>query len=138
MSCLTLWPASSKITAVRKLLILLLTNTMAITKPNFLSINSLEFDVWKMWILWKMRVWNCEFWRKCDFEIVNFEENETLKMWILWKMIFWNCEFCEKIRFWKCVFCEKWDFEVMNFVESDIFKMWLFGQIENFCPSVNQ
>ena len=33
-------------------------------KPLFLSRNSVEFDVWEMWILWK---------------------NETLKLWILWK-----------------------------------------------------
>ena len=51
-------------------------------KSNFLSRNSLEFDVWKMWILWKMY-----------FENVNFVKNEFLKLWILTKMRFWNCEF---------------------------------------------
>ena len=35
-------------------------HTGAIT--NFLSRNSLEFDVWKMWIVWKNRLWKCEFW----------------------------------------------------------------------------
>ena len=40
----------------------------------FLSRNYQEFDVWKMWILWKMGFWNCEFCEKWDFEIVNFFE----------------------------------------------------------------
>ena len=29
-------------------------------KTNFLSRNYQKFDVWKMWILWKMRLW--EMW----------------------------------------------------------------------------
>ena len=33
-------------------------------KINFLSRNYQEFGVWKMWILWKMRFWNCEFCEK--------------------------------------------------------------------------
>ena len=52
-----------------------------------------------MWILWKMRLWNCELCEEWDFEIVNFVKNETLKMWILWKMRFSNCEFCQKWSF---------------------------------------
>ena len=52
-------------------------------KTNFLSRNSSEFDVWKMRILWKTRLWNCEFSEKWGFENVNFVKNEILKMWIL-------------------------------------------------------
>ena len=33
-------------------------------KSNFLSRNYQEFNVWKMWILWKIRLWNCEFCEK--------------------------------------------------------------------------
>ena len=47
-----------------------------------------ENVILKMWIMWKMRFWKCEFCEKWD-----------LKIWIMWKM-----------RFWKCDFCEKWDF----------------------------
>ena len=85
-------------------------------KANFLFRNYQEFDVWKMWFLWKMRFWNCEFCQKWDFEIVNFVENEILKLWILSKMRLWNCEFCEK-----------WGFVIVNFVKNDSFKMWIFG-----------
>ena len=53
-------------------------------KPHFLSKNSLEFDALEMWILWKMRIWKCEFCEKWDFEIVIFVKNKILKMWILW------------------------------------------------------
>ena len=65
-------------------------------KTKFLSRNYQEFDVWKMWILWKMKLWKCEFCEKWEFEIVNFVKNEIFKMWILWKIRLWNCEFCEK------------------------------------------
>ena len=62
-------------------------------KNNFLSRNYQEFNVWKMWILWKMRFWNCEFcktwdFKKCefcekwDFENVNLIKNEIFQMWI--------------------------------------------------------
>jgi len=51
-------------------------------KTNFLSRNYQEFEVWKMWILWKMIFWNCEFCEKWYFEIVNFVKYETLKLWI--------------------------------------------------------
>ena len=44
-------------------------------KTNFLSRNYQHFDVWKMWILWKMRFWKCEFWEKWDFQNVNFRIN---------------------------------------------------------------
>ena len=65
-----------------------------------------------MWMLWKMRFWNCEFCQKCDFEIVNFVKkcdfenvnfvkNATFKMWFLWKMRFSKCEFLDKL----CDFC---------------------------------
>ena len=52
-------------------------------KTYFLSGNYQEFDVWKMWILWKMRFW---------------------KMWILWKLGFWKCEFLDK----KWIFAPVW------------------------------
>ena len=52
-------------------------------KPNFLSRNCQEFDVWKMWILWKMRLWKCEFCRKYVW-----------KMWNWSIMRFHKCEFC--------------------------------------------
>ena len=45
-------------------------------KINFLSRNYQEFDVWKMWILWKMTFWNCEFSEKWDSDIV-IVKNET-------------------------------------------------------------
>ena len=73
-------------------------------KTNFLSRNYQEFDVWKMWILWKMRFWKCEFCEKWDFENVNFVKNVLLKLWILWKMWFSECEFCKN-----------WDFQNVNF-----------------------
>ena len=61
-------------------------------KTNILSRNYQEFDVWKMWMLWKMRFWKCNF----------FLKNETLKMWILWKMRLWKCEFWENetLKLW--------------------------------------
>ena len=39
----------------------------------------------EMWILSKMRLWNCEFCQKWDFEIVNFVKNEIFKMWIFFE-----------------------------------------------------
>ena len=53
----------------------------------------------KMWILWKVRLWKCEFCEKWDLENVNYVKNENLKLWILSKMRFWKCEFCEKWHF---------------------------------------
>ena len=67
-------------------------------------VNFVKNETLKMWILWKMRLWKCEFCEKWDFENVNFVNNEIFKMWILWKMRLWNCEFCEK-----------WDFQNVNF-----------------------
>ena len=60
-----------------------------------------------MWILWKMRLWKCEFCEKWDFENMNFVKNETLKMWILWKMRLWKLWILSKMRFSKCEFLEK-------------------------------
>ena len=37
------------------------------SKPNFLSKNCQEFEVWKMWILWKMRLLKCEFCKNWGF-----------------------------------------------------------------------
>ena len=56
-------------------------------KSNFLSRN--YQDVWKMWILWNMRFWKCEFYDKWDFENMNFVKSEILKMWTYWKLRFW-------------------------------------------------
>ena len=69
-----------------------------------------------------MRLWQCEFcekwdfeyvnfFEKWDFEKVNFVENENLKLWILWKMRFSNGDFCQKMGFWKCELGEKWKCE---------------------------
>ena len=77
-------------------------HTGAKAKANFLSRNYQEFAVWKMWILWKMRLWDCEFCEKWDIEIMNFEKNETLKMWILWNTRLQKCEFCENETLKSC------------------------------------
>ena len=61
------------------------------SKTNFLARNYQEFDAWKMWIVRKMRFWNCEFCEKWNFKNVNFVKNETLK----------KCEFCEKWNWMK-------------------------------------
>ena len=50
-----------------------------------------------MWILWKMRLWQCEFCEKWDFANV---ENV-------------NC-------------VKNWDFKSVNFVKNEIFKVWIF------------
>ena len=54
-------------------------------KPNILSINYQEFDVWKLWIVkkwgfenvifWKMWFSKCDFCQKWDFQNVNFCPN---------------------------------------------------------------
>ena len=62
-------------------------------KTNFLSGNYQEFDVWKMWSLWKMRLWKYELCEKWDFENVNCVKNEILKMWILSNLRFQKCDF---------------------------------------------
>ena len=81
-------------------------------KPTFYP----EFDVWKMWILKKMRLWNCELFEKLDFEIVNFVKNE----------IFENVNFVKNEIF-----------ENVNFVENEILKLWIFWKVRiqnvNFC-----
>ena len=85
-------------------------------KSNFLSRYFLEFDVWKMWIFGKMRLWKCEFCEKWDFESVNFVKNDILKMWILSKIWLWKSEFfLSNMRLWKCEFCQQWDFQNVNF-----------------------
>ena len=63
-------------------------------KTKFLSRNYQEFDVWKMWILWKIRLWKCGSYK-----------NEASTMWILWKMNLWKCD----------LFCQKWDFQNVSF-----------------------
>ena len=49
-----------------------------------------------MWILWKMRLWKCEFSEKCRIENVNFVRNEIFKMWIIWI----NEDFCTSVGIW--------------------------------------
>ena len=44
-------------------------------KTNFLSRNYQGFDVWKMQILWKMKLWICEFCEKWDFVSMNVNVN---------------------------------------------------------------
>ena len=67
-------------------------------KTNFLSRNSREFDVRKLWIFWGLRLRNRELCKKFVFEIVNLVKKVILKMWILWKVRFWKCDFLDKLR----------------------------------------
>ena len=47
------------------------------------NVNFVNNELLKMWILWKMRLWICEFCGKWDIENVNFVKNEIMKLWIL-------------------------------------------------------
>ena len=87
-------------------------------------------------ILWKMRLWKCEFCEKWDFENVNFV-----------KIRFWKCEFWQKWDFENLNFGKKWDFESVNFGKNEILKMWIswkvrfskcefLDKLRIFCPSV--
>ena len=80
-------------------------------KTSFLSRNYQEFDAWKMWILWKMRLWKCEFCEKWDFKNVNFVKNWDFKnvnfgkndisgMWIFGQ----NVDCCPSVQSKKCLF----------------------------------
>ena len=82
---------------------------LAGAKTTFLSGNSLEIDVWKTWILWKIR---------------------HLKMWILWKMRLWKCEFCEKWDIENVNFVKKWYSHNVNFLMN-------YGFLLQFVSSVN-
>ena len=53
------------------------------SKWDFENMNSVKNEILKMWILWKMRLWSCEFCEKWDFENVNSVKSEVFKMWIL-------------------------------------------------------
>ena len=97
----------------------------------------------KMWFLWNMRFWQCDFCEQWDFEHVSFVKNVILKMQFLWKMWFWNSIYAKnvilnmwflwyvilKMRFlWK-MWCEKCDFEIqfmrkMWFWKCDFCKKW--------------
>ena len=55
----------------------------------------------KIWILWKMRFWNCEFCERWDFKNVNFVKSGILKLWILSKSEILKMEISPKIRFLK-------------------------------------
>ena len=61
-------------------------------KSHFLSINSLEFDVWNNVIFFKWH-WNYDI---C--EILAFQ------MWFLWKIRFWKSDFSWKMGFWNVIF----------------------------------
>ena len=65
-----------------------------------LCVKSETLKYWKFECWGKMRLGECEFCEKWDFENVN-----------LWK-----------VRLWKGKFCEKWDFEIL--------KMWILGKNE--------
>ena len=73
------------------------------------NVNFLKNEILKMWILWKIRLW------KCDFENVNFMKIETLKMWILGKMIFSKCEFLDELRsFVPVCIPTQWEFVIFG------------------------
>ena len=55
-------------------------------KPQLFIQKTLDFGVWKMWILWKLRFCKCEFCEKCEFENVNFVKIEIFKLRYLDKM----------------------------------------------------
>ena len=82
-----------------------------------------------------MRLWNCEFCGKWNFENVNFVENkilkmwifgknETLKLWILWKVRFSKCEFLDKLRIFAplCLPLNKTGFSSWMFL---VWQTWL-------------
>ena len=108
-------------------------------KWDFENVNFMKNETLKMWILWKIRLWNCKLCEKWDFKNVNFViieisktrilwklgflKSDFLKMWIFQKMRNWKCEFCEKMRLWKCEFCEKWDFQIVNSVKNEAFPL---------------
>ena len=79
-----------------------------------------------------MRLWNCEFWEKWDFEIVNFVESEIFKREFLDKMMIIAPKITKNLMFEKCEFCEKWDFENVNFEEYEILKNVNFVKNETF------
>ena len=64
----------------------------------------------KMWILWKIGLWNCEFYEKLGFENVNFVNNEILKLRFLWKVRFSNCDFWINYAF----FAPVWSWVYLN------------------------
>ena len=43
---------------------------------NFTNVNFVKNEILKVWILWKMWFWKCEFCENWDFESVNFVKNE--------------------------------------------------------------
>ena len=47
---------------------------------DFEDVNFVKNEILKMWILWKIGLWNCEFCQKWDFEIVSFVKNEILNL----------------------------------------------------------
>ena len=67
-------------------ILLLLENKFFIQKlPRIWCLKNVNFvknKTLKLWILWKMRLWNCEFCQKWDFENMNFVKNEIFKMLI--------------------------------------------------------
>ena len=59
--------------------------------------NFVKNEILKMWILWKMRFWNCEFCEEWVFENAIFLKIETFKMRFLLKMRFSYCDFWNKL-----------------------------------------
>jgi len=94
-------------------------------KWDFENLNFRKSEIFKMWILSKMR-YLIEMWLfffKWDFENVNFVKTEILKMW-LWSQMW----------FWKCEFWENWDLENVNFVNNDILITCFFDKMCIFAP----
>ena len=107
-------------------------------KTNFLSRNYQEFDVWKMWILWKMRLWKCEFYEKGDFQNVNVWTNCVfcpIVITVFWKnspgkwsrLFLWNFPLFFRPR-WSCGQWQRGRHERENFVFPSNFQhqQWSF------------
>ena len=46
-----------------------------IKKLSRIMVNFVKSEILKMWILWKIRLWKCEFCQNWDFQNVNFVKN---------------------------------------------------------------
>ena len=40
---------------------------------DFENVNFVKHETLKMWILWKMRLWNCDLWEICDIFLRDFQ-----------------------------------------------------------------
>ena len=69
-------------------------------KTGCISMNFVKIEIFKMWILRKMRFQKCEFCRNWDFQNVNFV-----------KMRLQKCQFCDKWGISKCdIFRKNYEF----------------------------